>query len=407
MLPLVLAFVSAVALVAGWMHLQDTEASSASAPPVAPVVVPSASASGGSNGQSSATPAASSSVASQSPSSDAAAAESPSAVASAPVVPVAPSSAASPVVDRSVPVVVLNSTSRTGLAAKVASALRRDGWTVVSVGNYRGGRLAVTTVYADGHADAVATMRDDLRGGDRVRQPTGSMNPKRLTVVIGADYPAASPLAARCPRTVATVLPPPPAEPRATDKLVASQPRNPPDDRWHAAMGSPPRRYAGRADASVSGSGPPSSRGPGLPYSLPYSIRARSRRRASRPRSGPARLNSQTHPEGQRDTARRSPGNHRRHRTRTTRRCARPGEQVPTPSAARPVAREDEEKGLAMTVDSLPLDHPGCIAAVDAASVRPTALSVASAAPPTTSAPGYACDECFGPLEVGYELSPA
>lgn len=189
-LPLVLAFVSAVALVAGWMHLQDTEASSASAPPVAPVVVPSASASGGSNGQSSATPAASSSsVASQSPSSDAAAAESPSAVASAPVVPVAPSSAASPVVDRSVPVVVLNSTSRTGLAAKVASALRRDGWTVVSVGNYRGGRLAVTTVYADGHANAVATMRDDLRGGDRVRQPTGSMNPKRLTVVIGADYP--------------------------------------------------------------------------------------------------------------------------------------------------------------------------------------------------------------------------
>ena len=98
--------------------------------------------------------------------------------------------------------VVLNSTSRTGLAAKVASQLRRDGWTVVSVGNYRGGRLAVTTVYADGHANAVATMRDDLRGGDRVRQPTGSMNPKRLTVVIGADYPAARPTAAPVPRTV-------------------------------------------------------------------------------------------------------------------------------------------------------------------------------------------------------------
>jgi hypothetical protein len=85
--------------------------------------------------------------------------------------------------------VVLNSTSRTGLAAKVAASLRRDGWTVVSVGNYRGGRLAVTTVFARGHEDAVATMGKDLRGANLVKPPTGAMNPTRLTVVIGASYP--------------------------------------------------------------------------------------------------------------------------------------------------------------------------------------------------------------------------
>jgi hypothetical protein len=83
---------------------------------------------------------------------------------------------------------VLNSTKRTGLAAKVAAQLRKEGWTVVLVGNFRG-LLAVTTVYAEGHADAVATMQGDLPTKDRQKPPFGAMNPKRLTVVIGADYP--------------------------------------------------------------------------------------------------------------------------------------------------------------------------------------------------------------------------
>jgi hypothetical protein len=98
------------------------------------------------------------------------------------------SSSAAPKVDRSVPVVVLNSTKRTGLAAKVAKQLRAEGWTVVLVGNFRG-LLAITTVYAEGHDDAVATMQSDLPTRDRQKPPFGAMNPKRLTVVIGADYP--------------------------------------------------------------------------------------------------------------------------------------------------------------------------------------------------------------------------
>jgi hypothetical protein len=176
-LPLGLALVSGVALVAGWTHLQEDRANDTAAPPV---TLPAASSTPTAGAATSSTPVAS---------------ESPSAVASATPKPVASSSAAPSAtssarpVDRSVPVVVLNSTARTGLAAKVAASLRKDGWKVVSVGNYRGGRLALTTVFAQGNADAVATMRADLPTKDAVKAPVGAMNPDRLTVVIGADYP--------------------------------------------------------------------------------------------------------------------------------------------------------------------------------------------------------------------------
>jgi hypothetical protein len=84
---------------------------------------------------------------------------------------------------------VLNATPRTGLAARVAKMLRAAGWTVVSVGNYTRGGVPATTVFASGHANAVATMRSDLPTQDRVSQPVGSMKPGRITVVVGPDYP--------------------------------------------------------------------------------------------------------------------------------------------------------------------------------------------------------------------------
>lgn len=188
LLPLGLALVSAVALVAAWMHLQDGRSSGSAAPTT---VSPTASPSFSPTVSPSVSPSVSSSVSPSETASATSGSPSPSGSASASGAPVASSPAASPSakVDRSVDVVVLNSTSRTGLAAKVAASLRRDGWTVVQVGNYRGGRLAVTTVFARGKADAVATMGDDLAGTTATKQPTGSMNPARLTVVIGANYP--------------------------------------------------------------------------------------------------------------------------------------------------------------------------------------------------------------------------
>jgi hypothetical protein len=168
-LPASLALVSGVALVAAWTHLQDSRATqtstvsrAASAPvPATPLSGPSVAASPG-----------------------------PS-VAATPSAATSPSStpSATPVADRSVPVVVLNSTPRTGLAAKVAARLRADGWTVVSIGNYRAGGITATTVFARGHADAVTTIRGDLPTKDAVATPTGALSRTRITVVVGPDYP--------------------------------------------------------------------------------------------------------------------------------------------------------------------------------------------------------------------------
>jgi hypothetical protein len=184
-LPLILALVSGVAIVAGWIHLQDDRAASTSAPGTS--LSPSPSASPAASGSPSPSPSVS---VSPSVSASTVASTPPAVVASSPAASPSgsPSASAAPKVDRSVPVVVLNSTNRTGLAAKVAKQLRAEGWTVVLVGNFRG-LLAITTVYAEGHADAVATMQSDLPTRDRQKPPFGAMNPKRLTVVIGADYP--------------------------------------------------------------------------------------------------------------------------------------------------------------------------------------------------------------------------
>ena len=92
------------------------------------------------------------------------------------------------VVDRSIPVVVLNTTTRTGLAARAARSLRALGWTVVSVGNWRGGGVDRTTVFAIGFTVAARTLRADVGASPAVRVPLSSMSRNRLVLVIGPDY---------------------------------------------------------------------------------------------------------------------------------------------------------------------------------------------------------------------------
>ena len=196
--PVVLAIVSVIALVAGWNNLQarnDALASPApgdSGPPV-PTFDPSATASGSTTAAPTTMP---STKPSTKPSAKPSASTSPSPSTSGTPTPSAsrtPSASAtsspSTAVDRSVPVVVLNATGRTGLAARVAASLRAKGWTVVAVGNWRRGNVSSTTIFVDGHADAAATMRDDLPAAGSVRAPLSGMRQARLTIVIGRDYP--------------------------------------------------------------------------------------------------------------------------------------------------------------------------------------------------------------------------
>jgi hypothetical protein len=88
-----------------------------------------------------------------------------------------------------VPVTILNGTRRTGLAAKVAADLKKLGWTVVSIGNWRSGGVETTTVFVQGREDAAATMRRDLEAADATKEPIGSMRTNRITIVVMDDYP--------------------------------------------------------------------------------------------------------------------------------------------------------------------------------------------------------------------------
>ena len=89
--------------------------------------------------------------------------------------------------DTSVPLVVLNGTKTTGLAARASALLQREGWTVSSTGNERSGAVRATTVaYADADlavtAEAVAA---DL-GGEAVLDPDAGAG--ALTVVLGPGW---------------------------------------------------------------------------------------------------------------------------------------------------------------------------------------------------------------------------
>ena len=205
-LPLALVLVALVALVAAWNHLQNKDDAAVAGGPAVPSgtvtapsdpgtpaasttpsvtasTVPSASASGPiapSDGVSGTAPAVS----------DGASTTPSTTPSTAPSASASTSTVARPI-DRSVPVVVLNATSRAGLAGKVAAQLRAKGWTVTSVGNWSKGGITKTTVYLNGHLNAQATMLKDFPAAKGpVLMPLPSMPKLRMVVVVGDDYPA-------------------------------------------------------------------------------------------------------------------------------------------------------------------------------------------------------------------------
>ncbi|MFN8168936.1 MAG: LytR C-terminal domain-containing protein [Candidatus Nanopelagicales bacterium] len=100
-----------------------------------------------------------------------------------------PQPTAVPVADRSVPVVVLNATKRTGLAAAVAKQLRAKGWDVVSVANWRGREVRLTTVFVTGNKEAAATMRRDVPAANGTLPTWSGMSRNRVVLVVADDYP--------------------------------------------------------------------------------------------------------------------------------------------------------------------------------------------------------------------------
>jgi hypothetical protein len=90
---------------------------------------------------------------------------------------------------RDVQVVVLNQTSRAGLASRVADTLRADGWTVAAVGNFHGIVPATTVYYPPGEELAAQTAAEDLQATPRIRPRFGNLSTSRLTVVVTDSYP--------------------------------------------------------------------------------------------------------------------------------------------------------------------------------------------------------------------------
>jgi len=98
-------------------------------------------------------------------------------------------SAADPVDRSSVEVVVLNQTSRAGLAGSVAERLRGAGWTVPAVGNFTGVVPATTVYYPPGEQQAALAVARDLPTEPRTRPRFGNLSTTRLTVVVTDSYP--------------------------------------------------------------------------------------------------------------------------------------------------------------------------------------------------------------------------
>jgi hypothetical protein len=86
-------------------------------------------------------------------------------------------------------VVVLNQSSRSGLAASVGQELRNQGWTVPAVGNFRGIVPSTTVYYPPGAETAALAAAGDLRSEPRIRPRFGNLSTTRLTVVVTTSYP--------------------------------------------------------------------------------------------------------------------------------------------------------------------------------------------------------------------------
>jgi pyruvate/2-oxoglutarate dehydrogenase complex dihydrolipoamide acyltransferase (E2) component len=97
------------------------------------------------------------------------------------------SAAPEPTVDRSSPIVVRNSTRTKGLAARAATALEADGWSINGIpDNYRP-TIDSTVFYAEEGQKATASAVAKDLGIDLVTRDAARA-PKGVTVILGADW---------------------------------------------------------------------------------------------------------------------------------------------------------------------------------------------------------------------------
>ena len=83
------------------------------------------------------------------------------------------------------PVVVLNGTTTSGLAAAYRLKVTRAGWNVVSIGNWTRSSVSATTIfYPSGFKDSAKRLTDDLSGTQLTREALTGMSSTQLTIVV-------------------------------------------------------------------------------------------------------------------------------------------------------------------------------------------------------------------------------
>ncbi len=100
-------------------------------------------------------------------------------------------SATPPAVDK-VPVVVLNQTGISGLAAQFQKELEAGGWTVAGIDDFRGNVPATTVYFPPGMRPAAKALMEQFPQIGRIRPAFSGISTTQLTVILGKDFPTSS-----------------------------------------------------------------------------------------------------------------------------------------------------------------------------------------------------------------------
>jgi hypothetical protein len=87
------------------------------------------------------------------------------------------------------PVVVLNQTGVTGLAARVQKQLEAGGWTVTGIDDFRGNVPATTVYYPPGLKAAAKALMAQFPDIGRIRPAFAGISTTQLTVILSKDFP--------------------------------------------------------------------------------------------------------------------------------------------------------------------------------------------------------------------------
>ncbi len=106
-----------------------------------------------------------------------------------PTVEVTPTPTPTPAPVEMVPVIVLNQTSVSGLAAAFQAQLEAGGWTVAGIDDFRGNVPATTVYFPPGLRPVAKALMAQFPEIGRIRPAFPGISTTQLTVILSKDFP--------------------------------------------------------------------------------------------------------------------------------------------------------------------------------------------------------------------------